>query len=75
MVREVWLMAAPQPNHWVDITDSLDGKLAALRAHKSQTRHMDGLDERMRAWGLASATAGGLPEGRLAEAFRVLATG
>jgi LmbE family N-acetylglucosaminyl deacetylase len=75
VVPEVWVMAAPQPNHWVDITDSLDRKIEALRAHKSQTGHMDDLDERMRAWGLANAMGGGLPEGRLAEAFRVLVTG
>jgi LmbE family N-acetylglucosaminyl deacetylase len=75
VVPEVWVMAAPQPNHWVDITDTLDRKIEALRAHKSQTGHMDDLDERMRAWGLANAMGGGLPEGRLAEAFRVLVTG
>jgi LmbE family N-acetylglucosaminyl deacetylase len=75
VVPEVWVMAAPQPNHWVDITDTLDRKIEALRAHKSQTGHMDDLDERMRAWGLANAMGGGLAEGRLAEAFRVLVTG
>lgn len=75
VVPEVWLMAMPQPNHWVDITETLDRKIAALRAHKSQTAQVDDLDERMRGWGLASAVAGGLPDGHVAEAFRVLATG
>jgi LmbE family N-acetylglucosaminyl deacetylase len=75
IVAEVWLMAGPQPNHWVDITDGFDRKIEALRAHKSQTGHMDDLDERIHAWGLANAMAGGLPEGRLAEAYRVLSTG
>ncbi|HYJ74831.1 MAG TPA: PIG-L deacetylase family protein [Kineosporiaceae bacterium] len=75
VVPECWMMAAPQANHYVDITDTFDAKIAALRAHKSQTAHMDDLDDRIRAWGLANAVAGGLPEGRLAEAYRVLATG
>jgi LmbE family N-acetylglucosaminyl deacetylase len=74
VVQEVWMMAAPQPNHHVDVTDTFDAKLAALRAHKSQTAHLDDLDERVRGWGLAGAVNGGLPAGRLAEAFRVLAT-
>jgi LmbE family N-acetylglucosaminyl deacetylase len=75
VVPECWVMAAPQANRYVDITDTFDAKIAALRAHKSQTAHMDDLEDRIRAWGLANAVAGGLPEGRLAEAFRVLATG
>jgi LmbE family N-acetylglucosaminyl deacetylase len=75
VVPECWLMAAPQPNHHVDITETFDAKISALRAHKSQTAHMDDLEDRIRAWGLANAMAGGLPEGRLAEAFRVLTTG
>jgi LmbE family N-acetylglucosaminyl deacetylase len=75
VVPECWVMAGPQPNYYVDITDTFDVKIAALRAHKSQTAHMDDLEDRIRGWGLANAVAGGLPEGRLAEAFRVLATG
>jgi LmbE family N-acetylglucosaminyl deacetylase len=75
IVPECWVMAAPQPTHRVDITDTFDAKIAALRAHKSQTAHVDDLEDRIRAWGLANAVAGALPEGRLAEAFRVLATG
>lgn len=57
----------------VDITDAIDKKVAALRAHQSQTGAME-LDERMRAWAAAIAQAGGLPEGRLAEAFRRIDT-
>jgi LmbE family N-acetylglucosaminyl deacetylase len=75
VVPECWVMAAPQPNHYVDITDTFDAKIQALRAHKSQTAHMDDLEDLIRAWGLANAVPGGLPEGRLAEAYRVLATG
>jgi LmbE family N-acetylglucosaminyl deacetylase len=68
-VHDVWVMGAPEPNHVVDVTDQVDLKLAALRAHDSQTAHMDDLDERIRGWMTAAAERGGLPDGRLAEAF------
>jgi LmbE family N-acetylglucosaminyl deacetylase len=35
-VREVFIMGAPELNHAVDITATIDVKLAALRAHDSQ---------------------------------------
>lgn len=73
LVREVWYQAGPDPDHAIDITDVYPRKVAALRAHTSQTAHMDldaVLGQRMRA---AAANAG-LPDGRLAEAFTVLRT-
>jgi LmbE family N-acetylglucosaminyl deacetylase len=73
-VPEVWVMASPSPNHYVDITDAFDAKLAALRAHASQTAHMDDLAERGRGWMTMQAQQAGLPEGRLAEAFMVVGT-
>jgi hypothetical protein len=45
-----------------------------LRAHTSQTAHMTGLEERMRAWGSLQAQAAGLAEGRLAEGYLVIDT-
>ncbi|MGQ0573664.1 MAG: PIG-L deacetylase family protein [Pseudonocardia sp.] len=76
-VGEVWLMAAPEEriDHAVDITGTLDRKLAALLAHASQTAHMDGLEDRIRQWAERSARRLGLPEGRLAEAFQVVSIG
>jgi LmbE family N-acetylglucosaminyl deacetylase len=74
-VREVWIMGGPQPSHFVDITDTFSRKVAALRAHQSQTGHMDGLEDMLRGWLARAAAAGGLPEGRLAEAFQVITTG
>lgn len=69
-VFEVWMMAAPSPNRWVDITDVLPRKLDALRSHVSQHTDADGkLEERMRGWGAMIAKAAGFPEGRLAEGF------
>ncbi len=74
-VREVWVMAAPAPDHWVDVTDVVDRKLAALRAHESQTAHLPELAEFVTGWMARNAAAAGLPEGRLAEAFMVVETG
>jgi LmbE family N-acetylglucosaminyl deacetylase len=75
-VREVWIMAHPGVDHFVEITDTFDRKLAALHAHGSQTEHMgEKLPEMIRGWGTMVAERAGLPEGRLAEAFKVIATG
>jgi LmbE family N-acetylglucosaminyl deacetylase len=71
-VRELWLMSHPRADHAVDITDVFDRKLAALRAHESQTSHMDTLEDLLRGWGTRLAEAQGLPPGRLAEAYRTV---
>lgn len=73
-VPEVWVMAGPRPDHWVDVTEVLDRKVAALRAHASQTAHMDDLEGMLREWLGRQARAAGLPDGRLAEAFQVVST-
>lgn len=74
-VPEVWLMGGQQADRWVDITDVFDRKLAALRAHTSQTAHLgDGLETMLREWNGANAAAGELPAGRLAEAYQVVPT-
>ena len=74
-VPEVLLMGGPAPNHYVDVTETFPRKIAALRAHESQTGHMDDLEDRLRGWLSRAAAQAGLPEGRLAEAFQVLETG
>ncbi|WP_345022520.1 PIG-L deacetylase family protein [Actinomadura keratinilytica] len=74
-VREVWLTGGPAVNHYVDVTDDFDRKLAALKSHASQTAHLgDGLAEELRGWLGANAAAAGLPDGRLAESFQVVDT-
>jgi LmbE family N-acetylglucosaminyl deacetylase len=74
LVGEVWLMAPPDADTFVDVTDAFDRKVAALRRHVSQTAGMDDLPGMLRGWMGATAAQGGLPPGRLAESFRVIDT-
>jgi LmbE family N-acetylglucosaminyl deacetylase len=74
-VREVWISGGPTPTNYVDITDTFARKVAALRCHVSQISDPDGLEQFLRGWLSRAAVQGGLPEGRLAEAFQVLQTG
>lgn len=72
-VHDVWVMAAGEgANRWVDVTDTFDRKLAALRRHVSQTSHMADLEGMLRGWLGANAVHGGLGDGRLAESFRIV---
>src|SRR5439155_21976318 len=73
-VREIWYAGGPAPDHVVDVTDTFDRKLAALRAHASQTAHMDDLDGMLRGRFAALAPRAGLGGGRLAEAFAIIRT-
>jgi LmbE family N-acetylglucosaminyl deacetylase len=73
-VKEVWITSSPTPNHFVDITETFPKKIAALKAHVSQTAHNAELEEMVRSWGERNATAQGLPEGRVAEVFKVIDT-
>jgi LmbE family N-acetylglucosaminyl deacetylase len=73
-VREIWYSGGPDPDHLVDVTGTYERKLKALRAHVSQTSHLDDLDGLLRQRLAATASAGGLPQGSLAEAFSVFHT-
>jgi LmbE family N-acetylglucosaminyl deacetylase len=73
-VAEVWLMGGPDPDTAVDCTDTFDRKVAALRSHVSQVGHREDLDTMLREWMTATAKMQGLPEGRLAEGFRIVPT-
>jgi LmbE family N-acetylglucosaminyl deacetylase len=74
IVREVWIAGGGTPNHYVDVTDTFPRKVAALRAHESQTGHLDDLAERLRTRLAGTARQAGFSDGRLAEAFQVLDT-
>ena len=73
-VREVWYNGGPAPDHAVDVTDTFDRKLAALRAHVTQTTHLDGIEGMLRERLSTVAGGLGLPEGRLAEAYTIIRT-
>jgi LmbE family N-acetylglucosaminyl deacetylase len=49
-VRRIYLFWPNDPNVRVDVTSTIDRKIAALRAHASQIHEPDKLDERIRAW-------------------------
>jgi LmbE family N-acetylglucosaminyl deacetylase len=76
-VREAWLINSParETNHYVDVTETFDRKVAAVRAHASQIKDPDTLADRLRERIAPNTAAAGLPEGRLAEAFHVVVTG
>ncbi len=74
-VAEVWVMAAPGPNAYVDVTDTFDAKLAALRSHTSQEIDRNGqLETWIRGWLERNAADAGWGPGRLAESFRRIET-
>jgi LmbE family N-acetylglucosaminyl deacetylase len=76
-VPEMWIMAAPEErqDHAMDITGTVDLKVAALREHVSQTAHRTDLGEWVRTLAGSVARRFGLPDGRLAEAFQVVQIG
>lgn len=73
-VPEVWVTGGPSPHHYSDITPVFERKLAALAAHESQISDIDELAPFLRTWMGENAVKGGLPEGSLAEVFRIVQT-
>ena len=73
-VKEIWVSAFANPDHFVDITDTFDLKIKALQAHASQTGHNENLETMVREWGERNAAAAGFEQGRIAEAFKIVNT-
>jgi LmbE family N-acetylglucosaminyl deacetylase len=75
-VSELWVADAPAPlrNHVVDVTDTFDKKMAALRSHVSQVGDGVELEKALRKGFEAVAVAEGLDEGHYAEVFHVVRT-
>ena len=47
--REVWIVGHPEPDQWVDVTDSIDTSIRALNEHVSQlSSSPDEIDDSMR---------------------------
>jgi LmbE family N-acetylglucosaminyl deacetylase len=47
-VKEVYLWGSATPNEWVDISPTIDRKIAAIRRHESQVGQREELAERIR---------------------------
>jgi LmbE family N-acetylglucosaminyl deacetylase len=68
-VRRLYLFWSERPDAWVDVTGTLDRKLAALAEHRSQIRDMDALSARIRRWASEEGRAIGV---EAAESLRVV---
>ncbi len=68
-VSRLLLFGTRDPNIWFDINSSVDKKIAALRAHKSQVGGRKGFAERMRWWAKNTGSTWNLGA---AEAFRYI---
>ncbi len=72
-VREVWYSGGPNPDHFVDVTDTFERKLEALWQHVSQTAaNRAELSERLRTAFNTLAKMNGLGPDRYAEAFSIV---
>ena len=67
----VLLFGTDTPDELVEVTATIDAKLAALAAHASQLPDRADLERRVRTWNAAIGAAAGLP---YAEAFHTLDT-
>ena len=68
-VAELYLAGSDHSDTWIDISDTVDRKIAALRCHASQVGDGEWLEERVREAAAATGEPAGLA---LAEAFKRL---
>jgi LmbE family N-acetylglucosaminyl deacetylase len=68
-VRRLYLFWSDRSDAWVDITTTLDRKLAALGEHRSQIHDAEALAARITSWAAEEGAAVGVPA---AEALRVV---
>ena len=67
-VSQVYVHTDDQPNVWIDVTETMDRKIAALKQHASQMGDWDPT-ETIRAWNAETGRAKGLA---YAESYRVI---
>jgi LmbE family N-acetylglucosaminyl deacetylase len=67
-VRQVYIRGNDQPNVWVDITETIEGKIAALKQHASQMGDWDPTDM-IKEWNAEVGKEKGLA---YAESFRLI---
>jgi LmbE family N-acetylglucosaminyl deacetylase len=68
-VRWMYLFWTERPDVWVDVSATLDTRLAALHEHASQIRDPQGFDDRIRAWAAEDAASFGV---EAVDPFRLL---
>jgi LmbE family N-acetylglucosaminyl deacetylase len=68
-VRRMYLFWSERSDTWVDVTGTLDRKIAALRAHASQIHEPEALEQRIRDWAAEEGRSIGVGA---AEALRVV---
>ena len=70
----LWLFAGPEEreNHFVDVTEHVYSKLAAIHIHVRQHPDVDAMERTVRGLMLGTGARAGLPAGRSAEAFHVV---
>lgn len=70
----LWLYAGPEEreNHFIDVTEHVDSKLAAIHVHVSQHPDVEAMEAAVRNGMRANAGRAGFPDGRSAEAFHVV---
>lgn len=68
-VAELWLFGSEYPDRFIDVSDTFDLKIEALKAHKSQVGLAETLDERLRERAKEVGAPQDIP---LAEAFKVI---
>jgi LmbE family N-acetylglucosaminyl deacetylase len=67
-VHRVYVYGNSEPNVWVDITETVEQKIAALKEHASQMEDWDPTD-RIKEWSAETGKEKGMP---YAESFRVI---
>ena len=68
-VAELWLYGSENPDTFIDISDTFERKIDALKAHKSQVGTAETLEQRMRDRAAELGKERGIP---MAEAFKVV---
>ena len=77
-VREVYLTISPDADVFIDITDTIEDKIAALREHRSQFGDFEQLAQRVRERAAETAKRArelGFEVGEYAEAFKYIELG
>jgi LmbE family N-acetylglucosaminyl deacetylase len=71
-VRWMYLFWTDRPDTWVDVSDTMAVRIAALREHASQIREPEGFEERIREWAAEDAGPFGVDA---VDSFRLLDLG